>query len=77
MKTLLEKAKSVKSFKSNQTPVTDEEIELAVAWLKGEITLKQVSVALGENVDAGSARYSIVRFIRAGWQRGFIRLIDK
>jgi len=77
MKTLLEKAKDIDSYKSNTTPVTDEEIELAFAWLKGEVTLKQVSLALGENTEAGSARYSMVRFIRAAYQKGMLKLMDK
>ncbi len=42
--TLLDKAKKIKSRKPNN--ITDEEYELGVAWASGDITIKQISVAM-------------------------------
>lgn len=45
--TLLQKARQVKSRLVYRTNITDEEVELAVAWAKGEISFKQVREVLG------------------------------
>lgn len=47
MKTLLEKAKETGHRKQAGGDITEEIIELALAWAKGEIGLKQASEALG------------------------------
>ena len=48
MKTLLQKAKAV-TTRTAMRRVTEEEIELAVAWAKGEISYSQAMVALNGN----------------------------
>ena len=44
--TLLENAKDIKVTKPRKN-ITDEEIELAIAWAGDEVTIGQVSTALG------------------------------
>lgn len=45
MQTLLEKAKS--HSKKKESKVSEQEIELALAWVAGEITYIQIITALG------------------------------
>ena len=45
-KTLLEIAKNLKIRNTNKKIFNDEEIELAIAWAKGEINLKQITEVL-------------------------------
>jgi hypothetical protein len=47
MDSLLDRAKKVRVNSKTRDGVTDEDIELALAWARGEIALKQVAVALG------------------------------
>ena len=44
MTTLLEKAKSFKIEKKN---ISDDDVQLAIAWLKGEVITYQVAKAYG------------------------------
>lgn len=57
-KTLLEKAKGVKG---NRTPqkITDEHIELALAWVNGEVPYSAVNIALGKP-KVGSHAYTFL-----------------
>lgn len=43
---LLDTAKSVKQLRKNGISITPEHIELALAWVKDEVSLTQVSAAL-------------------------------
>ena len=81
MKTLLEKAKEIptKSFRRMLVP-NDEQIELAIAWAKDEIQLKQVSkVLFGETSTSqgvgGKVLYNLAVFLREGIRKGI--LIEK
>lgn len=42
---LLEKAQELKSKRNNKKQVSQEDIELALAWVRGEVTLAQCSFA--------------------------------
>lgn len=44
---LLKDAKSVATLR-HSTPITAEEIELALAWARGEVTMTQAGVALAK-----------------------------
>lgn len=55
MASLLEKAK-LASRRKGQSKTTQEEIELAVAWALGEVTLSQVKEALGLSKDRSGVR---------------------
>jgi hypothetical protein len=43
---LLAKALQVKPLRDSRNIYSDDEIELALAWVEGEVTISQVSVAL-------------------------------
>jgi hypothetical protein len=47
--TLLEKARLAPCVRRSCVKVTGEDIELALAWVKGEITLAQATTAWGHN----------------------------
>jgi hypothetical protein len=44
---LLEKAKQVKLTRNSRRPVTQEQIDLVLAWCRDEVTLRQVEEAVG------------------------------
>ena len=75
MTTLLEKAKKISGFR----PVikTDEEIELALAWLKGEITSKQITSVIyeGKKTSRGNYLNWLALALRSAYMKG--RLILK
>jgi len=56
---LLSKAKEIKVENQGKLVKFDkqEKAELAVAWLKGEVELKQVTVVLGYNKSSATSAY--------------------
>lgn len=76
--TLLEKAKEVKiERKISKIIITDEHIELAIAWAKDEIQLSQVSTVLfGEKSVGkigGRTLYWLASALREGIRTGKIK----
>ena len=61
---LLEKAKAARPGRKPKT-LTTEQLELATAWLDGELTLTQVTTAL--NVHTGSAYVFLAMAARELW----------
>lgn len=59
---LLDKAKS---FSKDGYKFSDEEIEIAVAWLKDEITDQQMASAVGKN-----PLYKLSRWIKFAYSTG-------
>ncbi len=77
--TLLEKAKKIIIRESlPKREITDEQIELAIAWAIDEIKLSQFSqVMWGENAHkgvGGKALYTIAVFLRAGIKKGKLKV---
>lgn len=58
-KTILQKAKEYKAQKRDNFVPTKEMEEVALAWVKGDITLTQIAKALGLN-NTGYRTYSIL-----------------
>ncbi len=54
--------------------VTDEGIELALAWLRGTCSLKQASAALGVNPNTAYQRLAVC--IREAHKRGWLRVAE-
>ena len=53
MKTLLDKAKDLRPKNKVKQDVTEEEYQLAIAWVKGEISLRQIKEVMGyDNVNS-------------------------
>ena len=70
--TLLEKAKS-KSVRSYKISASEEEIELALAWLDHSITSTQAAAALGKN--SAATANSMMRWIRAAYDCGRLQKV--
>lgn len=63
MVTLLEKARELEDEDSDQ--ITDEEIELALAFLFGEVTSQQVSVVMGIRSNSNTRVWAVSRIFKA------------
>lgn len=79
MPTLLEKAQSVSRSKSKYENITDEDIDLVMAWVSGEITSNQVFIAKGykngkTNSVSANVLYYIASTIRRAVQRNLIQV---
>lgn len=75
-KTLLELAKSVPQLrKGRHIEATIDEMELAVAWAKGEISTKQVTVVMkdaGMHPTGGNALYRLASIFKDALNAGYI-----
>jgi len=69
MKTLLEKAKESPAFRKDKINLTPEMCELAVAWMKGDIVLKQANIALGK-YQSGNTLYMFSMCFRELYRQG-------
>ena len=65
-KTLLELAKSSGENAAQNKPVSEEEVDLALAWMKNEITMYQVSTAYGKT-QSGNILYRIAIVLRQAY----------
>jgi hypothetical protein len=79
--TLLSKAKAVsvegsRAKRYKRFPI-QEEIELALAWLRGEIATKQVSVALGYSVTTANVLYRISSILKEAYAQGYIKIVKQ
>lgn len=68
---LLEKAKS-KMVKTKNPEIDPEEIDVAKAWLKGELTNRQVNFAYDSKGDGGLTR--IAKVIKEMFSQGKIQI---
>lgn len=74
--TLLQKAHKVKSKKSYSKQVDEEMIEVAVAWIKGEVTQGQVckAMSLDGTRYSTSILFQLCVALREGIKQGKINL---
>jgi len=72
--TLLQKAKKVKQKINKPLIVNSEEIELAFAWLKDEIGLRQMSAVLGISYSGGSCLYRISIILKEAYKKGILKI---
>ena len=72
METLLEKARKKTPLTSNKT-VTSEDIELALAWVRGEINNKQAS-SVYSNKDTTAFLYKMAATLRQANLMGIIEI---
>ena len=72
---LLEKAKNVPVYKSDYKHHSDDSeiIELAIAWLKKEVTTTQVSEALYNRRNSGNVVYMMGFALREAYKKGLIK----
>lgn len=69
---ILKKAFAVKS--AERRVLTDEDTELAFAWLRGEITTKQAGVAYGYEKQPGNSLHIIARSLKRAHAHGLVFL---
>ena len=68
--TLLERAKGFSLYNyKRKIIVTKEHSELAVSWMKGEITLSQVNRALEKKASDGNTLYHIAIWLKDAYKR--------
>ncbi len=73
--TLLEKAKKIKGKAHPKVPLTNEHLELAFAWLRNEIGLTQVNLAIGKDPHkSGNILYSIAVWLREAYRQGKLKI---
>ena len=75
MSKLIDEIKLIPSS-TYKNKISLEDIEVAIAWMTGEITLKQVATYQGKPRSTTSAYLYLVRAIRQGYQEGIIG-VDK
>lgn len=75
--TILEKAKKVSVYEKTYRKISVEEgIEVVLAWLRDEIGITQINVAMGnKNKYSGNVLYLIASWLRAAYRRGKIKII--
>lgn len=73
-KTLLQKAKASRQKKTTRISTTNEQIELAIAWVKGEISTRQVAEAINEVEAGGRVLYRLAVWLREGYYRKTLTL---
>ena len=71
-KTLLEKAKELKMVKKSRYSCNKEEIDVAIAWAKGELTLKQVAYGLNKKY-SGNVIYYVALLLREALKIGKLK----
>ena len=79
MPTLLEQAKAVELNRTGTLDITNEHIELALAWLIGEISTRQCQSALSGKRDYKSVNrlYTIALALRKAYELGRVQVVEK
>jgi hypothetical protein len=73
--TLLEKAKNHKSTRKVYKHFVDEEVELCLEWLKGNIIYQQVSFAIFGHTKPSSAQGRLCALMREAYRQKRIKVI--
>jgi hypothetical protein len=78
---LLDRAKAHLTTRRGTSPVTDDEIDLALAWLRAEVTTTQAAAALyGEARTASNhavAQSRLARVLREAYTRGRLTVKER
>lgn len=74
--TLLEKAKKIEPLRGMKHLPTEEEIELVFAWVKDEITGKQMCGALKKSSMSGNYLYFVAVCLREAYRQGKLKIVD-
>jgi hypothetical protein len=67
---LLDDAKAHSTKKRPTVPITNERVELALAWLTDEVSITQLAHALDGNRPASNAYVSIAIALREAYRKG-------
>lgn len=72
--TLLEKAKKLPIRKNKKVNLSEEHLELGLAWMKNEIGLAQINRVLNKNNTSGNTLYSIATWLKESYRQGKIKI---
>ena len=72
--TLLQKAKKVEVRRIDKIKANAQHIELAIAWMNGEINLAQASVALGKKPTNTHILYYFSTWLKEAYKIGLIKI---
>lgn len=61
-------------MKRKKIVIDEERIEIAIAWMKGEITSGQVAFALDKANHTGNILYVLAVILREAYTRGFLKI---
>lgn len=71
---LLEKALNVPVNQQRKNQITDEEIELVLAWLDDRVGMKQISLAkYGSMRDGNALAYWVLVRVREAYRKGLLK----
>lgn len=73
MTNLIEKAKKIDS-ETSQVVVSQEHIDLAIAFLRGEVTMKGCTLAMGYRKGATGAYITLTRALKRAYEQELIRI---
>jgi hypothetical protein len=77
MKTLIEKAKAHKTNRKVKNDITDQHVELALEFLRGEVSLTQTSAGLGLKEACFGSYAIIVRSLLKAYRDKRIKINKK
>lgn len=76
-KSLIELAKEFPSRPKKRVNTDTNREELSVAWLKGDVTTRQVSLVLGYSAISGNVLYTIASNLKKAYENGLIKIVRK
>lgn len=71
---LLSKAQQVQIKSRNKIELSDEDVELAIAWLKGEVRYVQVCRAYDKKKGSATIYSMLARSLREAYYKGIIQI---
>ena len=75
--TLLEKALASSTRRKNSTEMSNEELDVFFAWLRGKVSMAQVQVAVAPEKRGTMFVYTfLVRATRYAWEKGLLVHVD-
>ena len=75
--TLLEKALASSTRRKNSTEMSNEELDVFFAWLRGKVSMAQVQVAVAPEKRGTMFGYTfLVRATRYAWEKGLLVHVD-
>lgn len=72
MTSLLERAKNIKTRRKKRLVFSEEELSLYVAWLKEEVTIKQIATAMG--LTGANLRYRMLVMSKQLFEEGRLKV---
>jgi len=76
-KSLVEKAKLIESKRQPKVKIDQDRMELALAWLSGEVSTKQANDVLGYARLSANVLYTIASNLKKAYQEGLLKIIKK